>query len=251
MKNYFKIIALTAILTVVGCSNTKLYESWSAEKKMNRANKFYEKGKFSKAAELYELVVFERNLSETAFAQMRLANCYFNDKKYLEARIEYQELIKLFPDYDEIATAQYRIGLCYMYDSLDPHYTQEETVLAIEAFETFLERFPSDTRRTEVFEYLKEMNYKLLTARYYRGYIYYRMQDFSSALLYLNEIIELGNHDELEENSLYYKSKIYLYRKDAQAVLRSLERMKGYFPDSKKTRKIEKEYNKLLKKLES
>ncbi|MBT5420549.1 MAG: tetratricopeptide repeat protein, partial [Candidatus Cloacimonetes bacterium] len=108
-KTLFLIIVLLAIF---GCSSNKISKTMPVEKKMEIANDLFEKEKYNKAIQYYTEVVFERNSAYTPSAQMKLADCYFNQNKFTEARFEYEELIRLFSDYKEIGRAYFQLGIC-------------------------------------------------------------------------------------------------------------------------------------------
>lgn len=236
-------ILVLLVATIFGCSNNKLKKQMPAEQKLQIAKTFIEKNKHHKAIPYLQQIAFERNSGYTTEAQMLLAESYFAQNKFTEARFEYEELIRLFSDYSRVGEAYFNIGVCYFEESLASHYTQEETDLAIDAFQTFLSKFPFSKQKKEAIEYIKMCNQKLLEKRYFNGYAYYKMFDYSAALMYFDEIIELGNNDELDLNSLYYSAKIYAERKDQKNLNSTFERLQARYPESDQVAKI----NKLIK----
>ena len=229
-----------------GCSKNKLYNNLPVVEKMKIADEFFDRGKYHKAVTLYSDIAFERNSILTAEAQMKLAECYFLQNNFMDARFELEEMIRLFPDYENISNAYFKIGICFYEESLSPHYTQEETERAIDAFEIFLEKFPFAENRDKAVEYIQKCHYTLLKKKYYNGYSYYKLYDYSSALMYFDEIIELGNLDKLDKMSLFYSTKIYINRKDKENALKTAGTLSIRYPNSKEAEKI----NKLLKKLD-
>ncbi len=224
---------------------TKNTTTVSPEVTMQKADAYFAAKKYAKAYPLYQQIVFERNSSIAAEAQMKLAQSYYNLNKFTEAEVEYEQMLKLFPDYPQINIAYYQIGICYLEMSPKPQYTQEDTQKAIDAFQIFIDKFPSDAKHAEAVENLQKAQYKLLEKEYNNGYIYYKMSDYSAALLYFNEIIPLGNKDHLERMSLYYSSKIYIAQKNwimANQIYNSLTKN---FPASKEAFKIK---HKLIQK---
>jgi len=239
------LIAIIVVLTLLGCSKNRLTRQMPIERKMEIGNEYMELEKYHKAIPYFADVVFERNSKYTAEAQMKLGDCYFSQNKFLEARFEYEELIRLFHDYKDINMAYFQIGVCYYNESRSAHYTQEETEKAITAFETFVEKFPFDEIKKDAISYIQKCRYKLLEKKYYNGYAYYKMYDYSAALMYFNEIIELGNIDELDKMSLYFSARIYITRKDKENAVSTAGRLTERYPGSKETEKV----NKLLQKL--
>ena len=238
MKKYLAIIFI--FVALVGCSANKFEKQISAEKKMEIAKEYIAKNKHHKAIPYLQQIAFERNSALTAEAQMLLAESYFAQNKFTEARFEYQELIRLFGDYKKIDEAYFNIGVCYYEESLKPHYTQEETEQAIDAFQTFISKFPFSKLKTEAIEYINKCNKKLLEKKFYNGYAYYKLFDYSAALMYFDEIIELGNTNDIDKKSLYYAAKIYAERKDDKNFETTYSKLQSKYPDSKEAKKIAK-----------
>ncbi len=233
------LILITALMNVA-CSRSKIRDSMTVGQKMEIANQLFEDSKYRRASEIYLDIVFERGTRHTPQAQFMLAESYFNMGRYSEAIFEYQELIRMFPENRNISTAYFRVGQAYMNISLIPHYSQEETIAALDAFEEFTDRFPDDERREIAEEHMEEANYRLLQKKFYNGEIYYRLYDYSAALMYFEEVIAAIEQDEIEKMSKYYSARIYLERKDRQNARRMMNSMKDDYPDSSRTNRIER-----------
>ncbi len=240
MKRYFSFLLLI-ILVFGACSKNKV--QITTEQKLAKADEYYSKGKYSKAAVLYDEISFERKSAATAYATMRLADSYFAQNKFTDARLKYQQFVDGFPDHSNAADAYFRIALCYFEESLKPERDQTETVASIEAFGTFLERFPNDSRYDRALEYIRRAQYKLIEKKYQNGYIYYKMKDYSAALMYFDEVIALGNTDALDRKSLYYSALLHLHQKDRDAASVSYERLKTRYPGSKEAKKLLKKFD--------
>lgn len=151
---------IVAVIILTGCSSAKLAEM-PVEKRYSIANDYFENGKYRKAIEYYETIVFDKSSAYTSDAQYKLALCYFNRKNYIDARFEFEQLIKQFPEFNKVADAYFYIAQCYYLDSPKSHYTQEETLQAIEAYKVFLDKFPADLKRVEALKLVKECEQKL------------------------------------------------------------------------------------------
>ena len=241
--------AVLTLLILAGCSANKGLNTIPASVKWDKAEAYYNKKKYEKAIPIYEQLVLERSSVYTADAQFKLAESYFNCKKYVEAVTEYQLLLNLFPDYKDISSAKFMIGVAYYKQGLSPHYTQDETNKAIDAFQVFIDKYPGDKRRSDAYDYIQKCQKKLLEKKYLAGYIYYKIDDYSSALLYFDEIITLNNKDELELKSLYYSGNIYYERKEHDKLFEVQERLREDFPESKELQKIIKKTVKLSKQM--
>lgn len=239
------LLLILAVIIVAGCSSNKISNKINVQQKMQKADELFEQEKYSKAIPHYTEVVFERNSVYTPKAQMKLADCYYNQNKFTEARFEYEELIRLFSDYKDIGRAYFQLGVCYFNETLSPHYTQEETYKAITAFETFIEKFPFDAKKKDAIDYIQQCRYKLLMKKYYNGYAYFKLFDYSAALMYFDEIIELGNNNEPDRMSLFYATKIYLARNDFANARSTGHKLINKYPQTEEAEKITAELEKI------
>ncbi len=240
MKKILLFLIVTIIL-VAGCAKNKA--QMTNENQLAKADQLFEAKKYSRAIKLYEEISYERKSAATAKAVLRQAEGYFNINKFTDSRLKYTQFTSMFPDHADVATAYYRIGVCYYEESSGPQYDQSETSLCIEALRLFIEKFPADKRYSTALDYIRKAQYKLIEKKYYNGYIYYKMHDYSAALMYFKEIVELGNQDKIDKNSLYYTT-LLLYKQgnvtDAQATY---DTMKTKYPGAKETKKLSKHFD--------
>jgi len=229
---------LLLLIILAGCARNKV--DYTPETKMAKANELFAQKKYAKAPVLYEEISFERKSATSAVALMRLADSYFNMNKFTDARLKYTMMTNSYPDYPDIETAFIRIGVCYYEESLPAQYDQTETAQSIEAFRIFIDKFPTSKYYQDALEYIRKAQNKIIEKKYYNGYIYYKMKDYSSALMYFREIIILGNQNELDRKSLYYATRISLIHKNETDANDFWNRLKTKYPNSRETRKLAK-----------
>ncbi len=247
LTGYLLLIVIIAGF-MAGCSNADKIARLPVEEKMRLGDEEYADEDWADAIDYYKSVVFERNAAFTPEAQLKLANCYFFQDNYTDARFEYEELIRLFPDFRDLETAFFNIGVCYYQESLPAQYTQEETESAIEAFEVFLEKYPFSSRHDEAQEYIDMCTDKLWEKTYYNGYIYYMMYDYSAAIMYLDEVTAVGKHNDFDRKAWYYKAKMYLKREDKINSRKAVGKLVERYPESSEARRMQKKLDRLLAK---
>ena len=238
MKRF--LIPVILILVLGACARNKTYTS--VENKLAAADSFYAAGKYARAAVLYDEISFERKSGQTAYALMRLADSYMKINRYADARTRLEQLIKSFPQNPELNKAYFNIALCHYEESQPAQYDQTETIKSIEAFKNFAQKFPADPKFEEALTYVRKAQYKLIEKKYLTGYIYYKMKDYSSALMYFDEVIELGNENELDRNSLYYSAKLHLAQKNKEKARISFDLLKAKYPKSKEVSKLKRKF---------
>lgn len=232
------------MVLVFGVSCSRNRHEPGADEKLAKADELFAKGKYAKAATIYDEISFERKSAATAYATVRLADSYFEQNKFVDARLKYQQFIDAFPDHSNVSDAYYRVAVCYFEESLSPHLDQYETYLAIDAFGNFIDRYPRDPRFENALEYIRKAQYKLIEKKYLNGYIYYKMKDYSAALMYFEEVTELGNIDDLDCKSLYYSALLYRHQKNTEKAREKYQILASRYPDSKEHRKLKKKFKK-------
>jgi outer membrane protein assembly factor BamD len=227
-------LLLALILTGCAANKTELTPSG----KMAKADELFNRRKYARAAELYEDITFEKQSSDAATALMRLAESYFKMNKFTDARLKYTSMTTSYPDYPDIELAWFRIGECYYEESLKAQYDQTETAQCIEAFRVFIDKFPDSRYYLQAIDYIRKAQYKVIQKKYYNGYIYYKMKDYSSALMYFKEVISLSNQDEIDRKSLYYATRISLYHNNRTDAETFWQRLQQRYPESREVRKL-------------
>ena len=236
-------------LIVISCSSNKSLANLPSEVKWQRAENFYNKKRYNKAIPYYEQIIFERSSIYTAEAQFKLGECHYNMKKYIEAIFEYQELLRLFPEHSHASNAQYKIGVSYAMLANSAHLDQSETERAIDAFTIFGERYPLDERQPQAIKIIADMQTILIKKTYLNGYIYFRMKDYPASQLYLNEIMRLGNRNEIEKKSAYYNALIHIDRREKEPAEQFVKHLAEYFPNSKEHKSATKRLSRMNSKL--
>ena len=105
-----------------------------------------------------------------------------------------------------------------------------------------MEKFPFHKNKSMAIEYIKKCQLKLLEKKFLNGYIYYKTYDYSSALMYFNEVTKLNNTNKTDKKCLYYSALIYLYRHDFTNSRDVLSKLKGKYKTSKETKEISKKF---------
>ncbi|HAN41023.1 MAG TPA: outer membrane protein assembly factor BamD [Candidatus Cloacimonas sp.] len=236
------VIILIVMALLMSCAKTAVYQS--SEEKLAKADEFYAKKKYARAAELYQDVYFERSTAHTAYALMRQADSYFALNKFAEARVAYEEFINAFPRHEDASTAMFQSALCMLEESLPAQYDQSETIAAINVFRRFIEKYPNDERYQQAIECIRKGQNKLIEKRYRNGYISYMMKDYSAALMYFDEVTDLGNEDEWDRLSLYYSAIICKKQDRREEAINFYQSLIQKYPHSKEAKKLTKKFAK-------
>lgn len=234
------IALLIIIIALSACSRNK--PQLSTEARLKAADDLFARGKYARAATIYDEISFERRSAATAYATLRQADSYFNMNKFSDARSKYEQFIGSFPDHQDVSTAYFKVGVCLFEESLPAQYDQDETIASIEAFRIFIDKFPNDERFSEALNYIRKAQYKMLEKKYQNGYIYYKMKDYSAALMYFDEIVALGNTDSLDRKALYYSAKLHLHQKNNEMARSSYNSLVSRYAGSKEAKRLARKF---------
>lgn len=119
-----------------------------------------------------------------ADAKLGIGDAYLGDgttESKILAINEFREFLTFFPTHPRADYAQYKLGMAHYYQMLNPQRDQTETKEAIQEFQTFLERYPNSALSGEVRTRLREARDRLGDADYQVGVFYYRNRWYPGA----------------------------------------------------------------------
>ncbi|MBC8205126.1 MAG: outer membrane protein assembly factor BamD [FCB group bacterium] len=211
---------------MISCGSKVSKEDLTAEEAFHRALKEFDRGKYLNAVDQLTLVTF--NYSGSAIidsAQYYLAESHFKMKEYLLAAAEYERLSNHFPYSPLVDDARYKIGMCYY--ELSPKYPldQEYTYQAIEQFQRFTEDYPDSPLLPEVLDKIHKSRAKLARKTFKSGELYFKMKDYPSVVIYMDEVLDFYYDTEFAPRALLFKGDSYQRMKrfsEAEEVYRKL-----------------------------
>ncbi len=179
MKTRFPLILLI-ILSLASCSEyQKLLKSEDYEAKWQKANEYYEQGKYSKVIELMdELKTIYKGTERAEQALYMLGNSYFQSKDYFSASHEYQLYYKTFPNGTFVEDCRFMSGKAAYLNAPDSRLSQEGTIEAMDELNVFLEYYPQSDRRAEVEIMLNDLMEKLAYKALLNCQLYYDLGNY-------------------------------------------------------------------------
>lgn len=157
----------------------KLMKSEDYEAKWNKANEYYEQGKYGRVIELMdELKTIYKGTERAEQAMYMLANSYYRTKDYYSASAQYQIYYKTFPKGTFVEDCRFMSGKAAYLNSPDPRLTQEGTVEAMDELNVFLEYFPNSEHRDEVEFMMNELMEKLAYKALMNSRLYYNLGNY-------------------------------------------------------------------------
>jgi outer membrane protein assembly factor BamD len=198
------------VLIVVGFSSCSEYQkalkSEDVSVKFEEATKQYDNGKYSKAIRLFEQIAPSyRGKPQAEKMFYMFSQSYYKTKQYYLSGYQFESFAAGYPKSDKIEEASY-LG-AKSYSMLSPVYSldQTDTDKAIEKLQTFIDAYPNSSYLAEANVVVKQLREKLEKKAYLNAYAYYKISDFKSAMVALDNFIIDYPGTPFKEKALFYK----------------------------------------------
>jgi outer membrane protein assembly factor BamD len=165
------------------------------------ANRFFQDEEYDKAIILYELIIpVYRGKREAEDIYFNYANAHFLDRRYILSSHYFDTFSSTYTGSTKREEAMYLSALSHY--KVSPRYEldQDETSQAIEAFQLFVNTFPTSERVAECNSLIDEMRAKLEKKAFESAKLYHDMANYSSAVVaYENMLKEFPGTSRQEE----------------------------------------------------
>lgn len=177
-----------------------------------------------------------------------LAETYYLEKNYYQARVEYQTVVSSFPRSPLVDDAAFKAALCYWNQSPSYKLDQTETLQAIDAFRGFFLDYPTSDYADQAERYLAKARDKLAHKKLYEGRTYYRLgtpRDMDAAEIYLTEVFQHYPESTFVPEALMVLGKVYLNKDDPDRARQVFAALVAQFPDSEPSAEARKKLKEL------
>jgi len=178
-------------LTMMTCSTKTNNLKMDPAEFYQRGEEAFKKKRYEKAIDNFNMVILNSPGGELADdAQYYLGECYFKKKEYLLAVSEYQQLTERY-SYSPLAEkAYYQLALSYYEQSPKYPLEQQSTLRALQGFQDFIDSYPASELRLLTERKIVEIRNRLARKVFESGKLYRKMEQFESAILYLDKMLE-------------------------------------------------------------
>jgi outer membrane protein assembly factor BamD len=146
----------------------------------------------------------------TIWAELKVSDCHFLQKQYVEAIAAYEEFKKIHPSHEEIPYVQYQIGMSYFNQMLTPDRDQTPTKKALSSFEYLIANYPPSLFTEKAKEKVGVCKKRLADNEFYIGNFYYNHGRFQAAAWRFEGLLEKFPKEPDEDKTLYFLGKSYL-----------------------------------------
>ncbi|MFZ9848120.1 MAG: outer membrane protein assembly factor BamD [Flavobacteriales bacterium] len=178
-------LAIFIIMLAFSCDSfKKVQESTNYEYKYEMAKKYYDKGDYEHASELYkELMQIYRGTQKSELIFYYWVYCDYHLEDYLFAAHQFRRFVQAFPRSQYAEEIQYMIGVCYMKFSPAYYLDQEYTHKAIDEFQLFLDKYPKGTYSAQANESVDKLQVKLEQKGFETVNLYHKIGEYKSCIV--------------------------------------------------------------------
>lgn len=203
----FALIALSVAALSVSCKSQyeMLLNSNDADAKYEAAFKYFNEGKYSKAASLFESLSVLTNGTErddTVQYYWGLSNYRFKD--YYTAETNFAKFSESFPRSPFASQARFLRLDCLYRSTLRYELDQSPTYTAINAISEYMSEYPDSPDIQTCREMLDDLNKRLDTKAYEGARLYYKMEDYIASRVALRNVLKEDSDNAYREDILYY-----------------------------------------------
>jgi outer membrane assembly lipoprotein YfiO len=260
-KNSLILMVLLVLAGVSACKTEydRVLEGSDVDAKYKAAFEYFNAGKYTRAAQLFESLSLLTNGSErhdTVMYYLGLSN--YSNKDYYTAETNFQQYLTYFPQSTFTEMAEFLRIDCLYRATLRYELDQTPTYAAINAIGEYLREHPTGANADICRHRLEELSERLDRKAFENARLYYKMEDYLASRVALKNVLKDNAENVFREEILYYTAmSSYKY-----ALLSVPEKQKerylvfqddylnfvGEFPESQHRKELDALYNKVKEK---
>lgn len=256
-KKYLSIIAAFAVIVLfASCSEYyKIQKSGDYNLKYEKAVAYYEYEDYYHAKSLLDDVVnVLRGSDKAEDALLLYANCFYKMHDYTMGAYYFESFYRTYPFSEKTEEAYFMSASCYYKDSPRVDLDQTCSKKAIDAMQTYINKYPQGQHLNEANNIISEMRQKLEEKSYMTAKLYFKLSEYQAATITLKNSLKEFPDTKYREELMYMvvKSNFYLAEnsiedKKAERYQNTVTEYYAFideFPQSKYLQEIEEMYNK-------
>ena len=203
------LIMLAAIAAVAGCKSQfdLLLEGYDNDAKYKAAFEYFNQGKYTKAATLFESLASLTSGTErddTVLYYWGLSN--YNNKDFTVAETNFDKFVMNFPTSPFSESAEFLRVDCQYKATLRYELDQTPTYKAITSISEYIMNHPNGANVDICRNMLDELNQRLDKKAFENARLYYKMEDYKASRVAFKNILKDDADNMYREEILYYSA---------------------------------------------
>ena len=182
-----------------------LLNSNDADEKYEAAFAYYNDGKYSKAAALFEslsVLTTGTERDDTVQYYWGLSNYRFRD--YYTAETNFDHFLEYFPRSPFAPEARFLRLDCLYRSTLRYELDQTPTYKALDAISEYVQEYPDNIHMEACREMMDDLETRLDTKAFEAARLYYKMEDYKASRVALRNVLKDDADNIFREDILYY-----------------------------------------------
>lgn len=206
------VVLLLPLFILASCSTqfSKVLKSKDYEYKLKMADKYFENKKYNNAEELYvELFSVFKGTEKFEELYYKYAYCSFYQKNYLDAENLFKGFLEVFPNSAKAEEIAYMHAYTFFMQSPAVELEQINTSKAIGMMQSFISTYPNSSRVKDANEIIAKCRAKLELKDYKTAQLYYNLQQYHAAGISFTNL--LNSYPESNKGEEYMLMAIKSY----------------------------------------
>jgi len=195
---------------------------------------------YQDAIDKFQEVVDNYPYSEYAvFAELRIADAYYDQERWDEAFSYYRDFAELHPEHEKVPYTLYRTALCHAAKSPSAERDQSPTRAALATLDQLQTRYPNSPEAREAEPLWKELRTKLGTHVLGIGDFYLAREEYQSAAGRYRQVLDQYPGLGLDADALYKLGLCFTHMNREEDARRIFEVILENYEDSEVARAAE------------
>ena len=245
LKNIAYVFAVvTLVISSYGCrtSYQRILTSGTAQQQANLAMKWFDKENYFKSIPLFDAAFQNSHLlkdRDRLYYNYGLAHFY--EKDYLLAAHYFNRAQIEYANSTYASKSAYQYAMCYYKLSPQAALDQEDTKVALDAFQQFVNQYPDDSLKVEANQRISELYNKLQLKALQGADLYFKTEKYRAAAVTYENILfeypallksEYVNFQIVRSKYEYAKSSKYALQKERfEDCIKSFQRFIKKYPN--------------------
>ncbi len=229
------LIGLGAVsMVLASCSYFKTKPELTAEENYTKGTEAFNNESYQNAIPYFQKILENYPFSKYAVpSELKIAESYFLDKKYMEAVVHLQGFEELHPTNENIPYVLWMKEVSYFKQSstIDRDTTSLEN--AQREFLKLESRFPDNPYTKKGEEVSREVREKLARHDFYVAKFYYRDARYEPAIRRLDRLLNDYPDLDFRDRALYYLGKSYFFLKEDGDARKAFADLLDAYPKSR------------------
>lgn len=262
MRSVLSLFAVLCAMTLLsGCSEYyKIQKSGDYNLKYEKAKAYYEYEDYYHAKALLDDVVSVfRGSDKAEEVAMLYANCHFKMHDYTMAAYYFESFYKNYAFSENTEEAYFMSANCYYKESPRVDLDQACSRKAIDAMQTYLNKYPQGRHVAEANAVITEMRQKLEEKSYLTAKLYFKIGEYQAATITLKNSLKEFPDTKYREELMYMVVKANFLLAENSVDDKKAERYQSMvteyysfideYPQSQYLTEIEEMYNNSVKQI--